>query len=359
VYRDDGDLVESGDYSGFGGAALALAQRPDVAVLETARGGILLRGVGVAANDVAVVTNISADHLGLHGVRTLDQLAEVKSTITRITRPDGWDVLNADDPRVLAMRRGATGRTWLCSLDADHPAIREVLAEGGRATVPLDGRITVLERDRADALVPLVDVPVTIAGVSSHHVMNAMQAAAAGLAVGLPRAAVVRGLRSFVLDPERNPGRANLFSCDGRVVVVDYAARRLELHPARGFRYRGRGDTVAITIKRNRPWLSARLTVPGGTPVERTLLVDTGSEDAVDDSVLLRSAEPLTGSRATGLGAGFSVQLGRFSEVTIGRATFRDVPGVVPAVPIVGAGILHRFHRLVFAYDAGRLYLER
>ena len=69
VYRDDGELVERGDYSGFGGAAMALAQDPDVAVLETARGGMLLRGLGVLHNDVAVVTNVSEDHLGLHGDR--------------------------------------------------------------------------------------------------------------------------------------------------------------------------------------------------------------------------------------------------------------------------------------------------
>ena len=79
VYRDDGELVERGDYSGFGGAAMALAQDPDVAVLETARGGMLLRGSGVRHNDVAVVTNVSEDHLGLHGVDTVDQLAEVKA----------------------------------------------------------------------------------------------------------------------------------------------------------------------------------------------------------------------------------------------------------------------------------------
>jgi cyanophycin synthetase len=222
VYRDE-ELVETGDYSGFGGAAMALAQKPDVAVLETARGGILLRGIGVQHNDVAVVTNVSADHLDLHGIHTLDQLAEVKATITRITRPRGWDVLNADDPRVLSMRRVSSGRVWLFSLDSDHPAIRTVLAEGGRALTVLDGRITALERSSARPLVRLEDVPVTIAGLSSHNIQNAMAAAAAALAIGLPERAVARGLRSFVLDPERNPGRANLFSLDDRVVVVDYA----------------------------------------------------------------------------------------------------------------------------------------
>ena len=223
VYRDDDELVEAGDYSGFGGAARALAQIPDIAVLETARGGILLRGVGVQHNDVAVVTNVSDDHLGLNGVDTLDQLAEVKSIVTRITRPDGWDVLNADDPRVLAMRRHASGRPWLFTTHPDHPAIREVLSEGGRAVTVLDDRLSWLERRQTHPLVPVVDVPVTLAGLSKTNLQNAMAATAAALAIGLPERAVVRGLRSFVLDPERNPGRANLFRLDGRIVVIDYA----------------------------------------------------------------------------------------------------------------------------------------
>ena len=222
VYRD-GRLVERGDYSGFGGAELALAKQPDVAVLETARGGILLRGIGVRHNDVAVVTNVSADHLGLHGVHTVDQLAEVKGTITRITRPDGWAVLNADDPRVLAMRRYATGRPWLVSLDPDHPAFREALAEGGRAMTVLDGWIVWLERRRAHRLVRSVDVPITMAGISSIYTYNALAAAAAALGIGLSERVVARGLRSFVMDPTRNPGRANVFELKGVILVMDYA----------------------------------------------------------------------------------------------------------------------------------------
>lgn len=224
VYRDDGELVERGDYSGFGGAAMALAQDPDIAVLETARGGMLLRGSGVRHNDVAVVTNVSEDHLGLHGVDTVDQLAEVKAIITRITRRSGWDVLNADDPRVLAMRRHAAGRLWLFSLDPHHPAFREALADGGRAMTVMDGRMTWLDEGHdAHPLVDLQSVPISMAGASSVYTQNAMAAAAAGLAIGLPHRAVVRGLRTFVLDPERNPGRANLFRLDGRIIVIDYA----------------------------------------------------------------------------------------------------------------------------------------
>ncbi len=224
VYHD-GVLVEAGDYSGFAGAGMALAQPGvDVAVLETARGGILLRGIGTSHNDVAVVTNISSDHLGLNGIHTLEQLAEVKSAITRITRPDGWAVLNAEDPRVLAMRTSATGRPFLFSLDPQHPAIREVLPEGGRALTVIDGSLVLLQRRRAArTLVPLEDVPVTLAGISSSYTQNAMAATAAAIGIGLPQEAIVRGLRSFVLDPETNPGRANVFTLGKRTVVVDYA----------------------------------------------------------------------------------------------------------------------------------------
>ena len=101
----DGVMVESGDYSGPSGAGRVLAHRGvELAVTETARGGILLKGIGLTRNDVSVVTNVTADHLGLQGIDTVDQLAEVKSVVPRITRKDGWAVLNGDDPRVFAMR---------------------------------------------------------------------------------------------------------------------------------------------------------------------------------------------------------------------------------------------------------------
>ena len=223
VFHDD-ELVEAGDYSGFGGAQMALAQPGiDLAILETARGGILLRGIGTSHNDVSVVTNVSADHLGLHGIDTLDQLAEVKSTITRITRPDGWHVLNADDPRVLAMGRRAGGRPFLCSLDPHHPALRDALADGGRALTVLDHGIAELGRRGSQRIVDLERVPMTLAGIARAHVQNAMAATAAALAVGLSWRAVAGGLRSFVPDAEHNPGRANVYTLGQRVIVVDYA----------------------------------------------------------------------------------------------------------------------------------------
>jgi cyanophycin synthetase len=227
----DGELLESGDWSGPGGAGRVLAQPGiELAVLETARGGILRRGVGVAHNDVAVVTNVSADHLGLGGVHTLDQLAEVKATIVRITRPSGWVVLNADDPRTLAMRRQSRARPFLFALDPDAPGLREAQTEGGRAATVLDGDLVVLHHGRVDRLLPVLDVPVTLAGLSAPNLANALAAAAAGIGVGLRRQAVLEGLRTFRPDPALNPGRMNLLDLDGRTVIVDMAHNEASLH---------------------------------------------------------------------------------------------------------------------------------
>ncbi len=221
----DGVLVEPGDYSGPSGAGRVLAhEEVELAVTETARGGILLKGIGLVHNHVSVVTNVSADHLGLQGIDTLDQLAEVKSVVPRITKADGWAVLNADDPRVLAMRGVIRARPWVFSRDPDSPAVREVVGDGGRATTVIDGWLTVLMPDAdPDPVVEVVDIPMTLAGLSRFNVENALAAASAALAVGLAREAVVEGLTSFRPDPTHNPGRMNFFSLGDVSVVIDLA----------------------------------------------------------------------------------------------------------------------------------------
>jgi cyanophycin synthetase len=221
----DGVLVEAGDYSGPSGAGRVLAH-PEVefAVTETARGGILLKGIGLKSNDVSVVTNVSADHLGLQGIDTLDQLAEVKSVVPQITRKDGWAVLNGDDPRVLAMRGITPAQPWVFSRDSASPAIRDVLDVGGRATTIIDGWIAVLAAGAdPDPLVELTDVPMTLAGLSRFNVENALAAASAALAARIERASVIEGLRTFLPDAEHNPGRMNFFTLptsQGHVTAV-------------------------------------------------------------------------------------------------------------------------------------------
>lgn len=209
----DGELVEPGDYSGPSGAGRVLAHKNvDFAVTETARGGILLKGIGLISNDVSVVTNVTADHLGMQGIDTVDQLAEVKGVVARITKKSGWAVLNGDDPRVFAMRSSTPARPWVFSRDPDSPALREILSHGGRATTIIDGWITVLEGNRADTLIKVADVPMTLCGLSRFNVENALAAASAALAAGIFRQHVVAGLRSFLPDAEHNPGRMNFFT---------------------------------------------------------------------------------------------------------------------------------------------------
>ncbi len=140
VLFDEG-LVEAGDLTGPYGARLVLGDpRVDVAVLETARGGLMLRGAGYESNDASVITNVSSDHMDLHGIHTLPELAEVKSVITRMTVREGAVVLDADDKLVAAMARRVQAPVWWCSMRPRSTRIRRHLARGGRAYV-LDGRI--------------------------------------------------------------------------------------------------------------------------------------------------------------------------------------------------------------------------
>ena len=274
----NGELVEAGDYSGPSGAGQVLRQ-PGVqlAVTETARGGILRRGVGVAWNDVSVVTNISADHLGIGGIETLDQLAEVKAVITKITRPTGWCVLNGDDPRTFAMRLGTKARVWVFTLDPNSPAARAVIDDGGRVTTVIDGWVAVLQPG-ADALpvVPVIDVGMTLAGLSRVNIENTLAVTSAALAIGLSADQVADGLRAF--DPGAdNPGRMNVWT----LPVAD-----------------GHGDgqgaeiSVVIDLAHNEAGLQALLEIARGIkPPEGRLLLGVGTAGDRSDDVFVTLGE--------------------------------------------------------------------
>ncbi len=248
-----GELVEAGDWTGFGGAGRVLAERElDLAVLETARGGILLRGIGYSANDVSVVTNVSADHLGLQGIDTLEELADVKAAVVRITKRSGWAVLNAADPLVWAMRRQTRARWYPFSLDPAASQVEAALDRGWRAAVLQRGWLVLLAAGRPPhRLARVVDLPVTFAGLSQYNIANALAAAAAADAIGIEPDQIAAGLRSFALDSADNPGRLNLFERNGVLALVDFAhneaglAGLLEvcrsLASAPGRRVRGRG----------------------------------------------------------------------------------------------------------------------
>jgi len=190
-------LVDSTDHSGGAGRLL---MRPEVnlAVTEAAHSMILLGGIGVTHNDVSVVTNVASGAEDHPEAGTADRLAEVKAVVARITRSDGWCVLNGDDPRVWAMRSLSPARPWVFSCDSDSPAVREALDDGARATTVVDDWVCVLEAGHdPDPLVHMSDVPVAGTDPEAYAVPNVLAAASAGLAVGLPATVVVTGLETF------------------------------------------------------------------------------------------------------------------------------------------------------------------
>ncbi len=221
----DERMVEPGDWTGPGGARQVLVRSDiDVAVLETARGGIVLRGVGYESNDASVLTNVSSDHLDLQGIHTLPELAEVKSTICRITRPDGWVVLNADDPLVAAVARRVRARVALFTLLGDDSGVvRRHRARGGRAYLVRDGFIVEADGDRETRIVEVAAVPIAIGGLARHNVANALAAAGGARGLGATIEQVGRGLADFAPSTERSPGRLNLFRLGAKVIIVDFA----------------------------------------------------------------------------------------------------------------------------------------
>ena len=223
----DERMIEPGDWTGPGGAQQILARSDiDVAVLETARGGIVLRGMGYESNDASILTNVSSDHLDLQGIHTLPELAEVKATICRITRPEGWVVLNGDDRLVAAVGRRVRANVAFFTLagpDGLPTVVRRHLRAGGRVYALRDGWLVERTGDESRRIVEAARIPVTIGGLARHNIANAMAAAAGARGLGATLAQIRDGLLDFRPSTERSPGRLNLFRLGSRLVIVDFA----------------------------------------------------------------------------------------------------------------------------------------
>jgi len=229
VYIQNERVLE-GDFTGPAGAARVFSDPSiDVAVLETARGGILLRGLGYESNDVSVVTNISPDHLGLHGVHTVEGLAEVKRVVPAVTKAEGFVVLNADDQRVLAMRHHIRARPFLVTRRADHPVVIQHVTAGGWALWVRDGQVFWGHDGVETVLTTLCDIPITFGGRAKHMLENALCAGATCLAIDLEPDRVRAGLAAFRNRSDQNRGRLNVYDVDGTTVIVDFAHNELGL----------------------------------------------------------------------------------------------------------------------------------
>lgn len=223
-----GRAVERGDWSGPAGARAVLRHAAvQLAVLETARGGILRRGLAVRRADVAVVTNIQPDHLGEYGIDSAGDLAEVKLTVARALPPGGTLVLNGADAVLMAaaqrLPQAAGAKPALFAADADHPALVAARTRGAATCGVRDGRLRLQQGAADEDLGAIAELPATLGGTAPHNLLNAAAAALAAQALGLPVAAIRATLARFGSDPLDNPGRLERWAHRGATVLIDYA----------------------------------------------------------------------------------------------------------------------------------------
>ncbi len=223
-----GETIASGDYAGPDGARRVLRDpRVEFAVLETARGGILRRGLALARADVALVTNISADHLGEYGIEDADDLAETKLVVAHAVRAAGTLVLNADDGRLLRaadrLEAAATARRALFAANYAQEHLSALRARGGTTCGVRDRNLWLSHDGSEFDLGEVASLPLTVGGAASYNVANLAAAAVAAAALGLPVELVRETWARFGADPLDNPGRLERWTHRGATVLIDYA----------------------------------------------------------------------------------------------------------------------------------------
>jgi len=226
----DGQLAVGGDYSGPEGARRVIRERrAQAAVIETARGGILRRGLAISRARVAVVTNVSADHFGEYGIDDLAGLADVKLTVGGVVGAEGLLVLNADDAQLiakapaLAQRFGRAPPLAWFALDADDPTLRAHRVGGGSTCGVREGRLLLHHAGRDADLGAVADLPLTVGGSAAYNTANLAGAALAGAGLGIPAAVMARVFGRFGVKFTDNLGRMMRFERDGVRILVDYA----------------------------------------------------------------------------------------------------------------------------------------
>jgi hypothetical protein len=217
-------ILDTGDYSGTGGAR-TLMRHPatEVAVLETARGGLLRRGLGIERANAALITNVAADHLGEYGINTVAELLEAKFIVRRALEGDAPLILNADDPGIVAYARELEQPIAWFGLNPGLEPLRSHLAAGKRAAYLEDGWLHLGEGGNMERIAAVAELPATLGGAARHNVSNALGAALLCRVLGTPPAAIREGLAGFRGDEQDNPGRGNWFAGKGVRVLVDFA----------------------------------------------------------------------------------------------------------------------------------------
>ncbi|MBD2020931.1 cyanophycin synthetase, partial [Leptolyngbya sp. FACHB-36] len=240
-------LVEPGDNTGPQSAQLIL-QDPtvEVAVLESARGGILRSGLAFSACDVGVVLNVAADHLGLGDIETIEQMAQVKSVVAETVMPNGYVVLNADDPLVSQMASRVKAQIAYFSMQPDNSLIRSHTQRGGLAAVYENGYLSILKGDWTLRIEQAVNVPLTLGGRAPFMIANALAASLAAFAQGVRIEDIRAALATFQASTQQTPGRMNLINLGRFHALVDYAHNPHSYEALAGFVQNWTGERIGV-----------------------------------------------------------------------------------------------------------------
>jgi cyanophycin synthetase len=193
-------------------------------VLECARGGILKSGLAFQHCDVAIVTNVAADHMGLGGINTLEQMAKVKAVVPETVYPHGYAVLNADDDLVYNMKNELQCNIALFSMDENNPRIKEHCTKGGLATVYENGYVSILKGTWKIRVMNVKDIPLTFEGKALHNIANTLPAVMASYLFKSINIDDIRtGLQTFIAGSNTTPGRLNFFHFKHFTFLADFA----------------------------------------------------------------------------------------------------------------------------------------
>mgnify|MGYP000895379579 CR=1 FL=1 len=238
-------LLMAGDCTGPASAEFVLKD-PTVnfAVLESARGGLLRAGLGFKNCDIGIVTNVAADHLGLKGIHTIEQLAKVKGVIPETVLPNGYAILNADDDLVYDMRRSVNCNVALFSMDENNPRIKALQRLNGISAIYENGYVTICRGEWKMRVMKAEDIPLTYGGKATFMIQNILPAVLAANIQGISIEDMKAGLETFIPSPSQTPGRLNLFEFKNFTILLDYAH-----NPAGMLALKKFTDTLEATVK--------------------------------------------------------------------------------------------------------------
>ncbi|MCT7982681.1 cyanophycin synthetase [Laspinema sp. A4] len=240
-------IVEKGDNTGPQSAELILKDPTvEVAVLETARGGILRSGLAFDRCDVGVVLNVSADHLGIGDIDTIEQMATLKSVLAESVDAKGYAILNAEDPLVVKMAKRVKSQIAYFSMDPENEILQNHVRSGGLAAVYENGYLSIIKGDWTLRIEQAVNVPLTMAGLAPFMIANALAAALAAYSNGVPIEQIRTGLATFEASVAQTPGRMNLFNMGTYHALVDYAHNAASYEALGGFVRNWPGETIGV-----------------------------------------------------------------------------------------------------------------